>query len=122
MRALFNAFGNVTALQVAAGRYGRSMKEPGPLRRSKGAIIIDVWAVPGAAHTEIRGLHDGALRIRVAAPASGGQANLALERFLTKISGSRAVIVKGGSARRKQVRIENADLAAIAARLGLRST
>ena len=84
--------------------------------------MLEVWVVPGAARTEVKGLHDGALRVRIAAPATGGKANRSLERFLSKLLDERAVIVRGSSARRKQVRIENPDLAAIAARLGLEST
>ena len=45
---------------------------------------VEVWAVPGASKTEISGLHDGALRVRLATPAEGGKANRALERLLKR--------------------------------------
>ncbi|MDR9450125.1 MAG: DUF167 domain-containing protein [Acidimicrobiia bacterium] len=43
--------------------------------------VVEVWAVPGASRTEIAGLHGDALRIRVAAPPEGGQANRVCVRF-----------------------------------------
>ena len=75
--------------------------------------VIDVWVVPGASRTEITGLHDGALRIRVAAPAEGGKANRALVKLLETIIGTETEMVRGKGSRRKQflVRgVSSADL------------
>jgi uncharacterized protein (TIGR00251 family) len=43
---------------------------------------VRVWVVPGANATEVAGLHDGALRVRLAAPPVEGRANAALLEFL----------------------------------------
>lgn len=60
--------------------------------------------VPGAARSEIVGLHDGALRVRVAAPAEGGKANRAVARLVGRAVGGRGgEVVAGAGGRRKQV-------------------
>lgn len=92
-----------------------------PLREDGAAALLDVWIVPGAARTEIIGLHDGALRVRIAAPPEAGRANRALEKHLAAITGSKVAVISGHRGRRKRIRIESADLAAIASRLGIGS-
>ncbi|NOX22165.1 MAG: DUF167 domain-containing protein, partial [Actinobacteria bacterium] len=52
------------------------------LREQDDGVVVDVWVVPGASRTEIVGAHDGALRIRVAAPPEGGKANRAVRKAL----------------------------------------
>lgn len=75
-----------------------------PLRADPVGVVVEVWVVPGAARTEIVGLHDGALRVRVAAPAEGGKANRAAARLAARAVGGRAgEVIAGGGARRKQV-------------------
>lgn len=95
------------------------MYDDGPLRQTDGDVVLDVWVVPGAARTEIRGVHDGALRVRVAAPASGGEANRALLALLRSRLRCRVSLRRGAGRRRKEVLIDNADLGAIAALLGI---
>jgi len=63
---------------------------------------VTVWAVPGASRTEIRGLHDDALRIRLAAPAANGKANKELRRLLKARTGARGVILLAGATSRKK--------------------
>ena len=75
-----------------------------PLRAHPEGVVIEVWVVPGAARSEIVGLHDGALRVRVAAPAEGGKANRAAARLVARAVGGRdGEVVAGAGARRKQV-------------------
>jgi len=63
---------------------------------------ITVWVVPGASRTEIQGLHDGMLRVRIAAPAEGGRANRELERLLMRSTRARSVtLLSGAKGRRK---------------------
>lgn len=88
-------------------------------RLSDGIIQLDVWVVPGAARSELKGLHDGCLRVRIAAPAGGGKANRALEHFLSVRAGCKATVANGLSSRRKKVHLESGDLSAIAASLGI---
>ena len=88
-----------------------------------GTVLLDVSVVPGAKRSELAGLHDGALRIKLAAPPVDGKANAALEKLLAQWLGlpQRAVtLVRGQAARRKTVRVQAAAAAvqaAITARL-----
>jgi len=64
--------------------------------------------VPRASRSEIVGEHDGALRVRIAAPPVDDAANEELTRILArtfKVPRSAVSIVKGRSAKLKQVRI-----------------
>ena len=84
-----------------------------------GGTVVEVWAVPGAGRTELTGLHDGALRIRVAAPAAGGKANRALVTVVGKLFGVRRVeLLSGFSSRRKRFLVPGMDAAEAARRLG----
>jgi uncharacterized protein (TIGR00251 family) len=78
------------------------------LPRQHGAVLL-VAAQPGSRHTELVGLHDGALRIRVAAPAIEGRANDALRSWLAQRLGcSRGSVhmLRGDKSRRKQVMVD----------------
>lgn len=73
-----------------------------------GAVLIDVQVMPNAARTEIQGLHDGALRVRLHAPPVDGKANLALQVWLAQTLGltkSSVELLRGSTSRRKQLRI-----------------
>ena len=88
------------------------------LREAKTGLCVLTLAVqPNARQTEVVGLHDGALRVKLAAPPIDGQANLALTAWLAKELGlpKRAVSLRRGvAARHKQVEID-APLAAVQA-------
>jgi uncharacterized protein (TIGR00251 family) len=66
-----------------------------------GAAIV-VWVVPGANSTEIVGEHDGALRVRVAAPPEGGKANAAVASLLRQALGARDAYLEGGARSRRK--------------------
>ena len=71
-------------------------------------MTLEIHCQPGARKNEVVGVHGGALKIRVAAPAVEGKANAALVGFLADQFGvpQRAVtIVRGETGRRKTVRI-----------------
>ena len=85
-----------------------------PLQSDGASLLLDLWVVPGASRTELKGIYNGALRLRVASPPSGGQANRAIQRFLAKRLGCAVEIESGVGSRRKRVRIDCADLAAVA--------
>lgn len=77
-----------------------------------GALHFTVRVVPRAARSEIVGEHDGALRVRVAAPPVEGAANEELRRTLARAFGvpTRNVeIVSGQSSKTKRVRVGGAD-------------
>ena len=74
-----------------------------------GALLFKVRVVPRAYRSEIAGEHDGALRVRVAAPPVEGKANKALRVFLARrlaVPPSRIAITRGVGSRHKLVEIE----------------
>ncbi len=80
-------------------------------------VRIRVRVQPRASRTEVTGEHDGALRIRVAAPPVEGEANEALVRFLSKrlrVAASRVTVVSGSASRTKQVEVEGVDAGDVA--------
>jgi uncharacterized protein (TIGR00251 family) len=87
---------------------------PAPWRREEGgALILALQVQPGAARTGIVGVHgaegERRLKVRLAAPPVDGKANAELLRFLAEAFGvplRRVSLVRGVSARAKQVRIE----------------
>jgi uncharacterized protein len=69
-------------------------------------VLLRLSVMPNARRTEVDGLHDGALRVRLAAPPIDGRANEALVAWLAQALGvaKRDVLVlRGQSSRRKQV-------------------
>lgn len=81
---------------------------PACLSRLGDGVLLQVSVVPNAKRTAVDGLHDGALRVRLAAPPIEGRANEALVAWLAKAMGvaKRDVeLVRGETSRRKQVAI-----------------
>ncbi|HEV7745604.1 MAG TPA: DUF167 domain-containing protein [Pyrinomonadaceae bacterium] len=73
-----------------------------------GVLTFRVRAVPRASRSEIIGEHDGALRVRVAAPPVDGAANEELIRLLASAFGvpRKAIeITAGQTAKLKKVRV-----------------
>ena len=73
-----------------------------------GSITLQIHAQPGARRTEIAGVHDGCLKIRLAAPAVDGKANEELIALLAASFGvprRNVALLRGESGRRKAVRI-----------------
>jgi uncharacterized protein (TIGR00251 family) len=73
-----------------------------------GAITLAIHAQTGAKRSEVCGVHDGSLRIRLAAPAVEGKANAALVTFLARafaVPEHAVRLVRGARSRRKIVRI-----------------
>lgn len=85
-------------------------------------VLLDVWATPGAARSEVTGVAEGRLRLRLAAPAREGRANAELIRLLAQTLGVRrrdVEVVRGAQGRRKTIRVAGASPADVVARLGL---
>lgn len=77
-----------------------------------GNLIFDVRVVPRASKSEIVGEHDGALKIRIAAPPVDGAANAELIKILSKklnVPKGEVEIIGGQTSKQKQVRINNLD-------------
>ena len=73
-----------------------------------GILIFNVRAVPRASRSEIVGEHDGALRVRIAAPPVDGAANDELVRVLARAFGvprSAIEIAAGHASKLKTVRV-----------------
>lgn len=91
-------------------------------REEGGALVFAVRVAPRASRTAAAGTHDGALKVRVAAPPVEGAANEELARFLARTFGvpARAVeIVSGRASKSKVVRVGGgraSDLMALAAK------
>jgi uncharacterized protein (TIGR00251 family) len=73
-------------------------------------VVITVRATPRGKRTEIIGVIDGALRIRVQAPPVDGKANKVLIKFLSRQLGcpaSAISLIGGATARHKRLHIRN---------------
>lgn len=78
-------------------------------RETKCGVVFKVWVVPRATRTEVVGVKDDSLRVRLAALPNKGKANDALVRFFTeklKISKQQIVIIEGHKSRRKKIAIQ----------------
>jgi uncharacterized protein (TIGR00251 family) len=76
-----------------------------------GAVTFRVRVSPRASRTAAAGEHEGALRVRVAAPPVEGAANEELTRFLARALGlpaSAVEIVSGRASKSKLVRARGA--------------
>jgi uncharacterized protein (TIGR00251 family) len=80
-----------------------------------------VHVQPRASRTEVAGLHDGCVKVRLAAPPVDGEANAELVRFVADKLGvpkARVHLLSGQTSRRKTLTIDGMDApAAIAALL-----
>jgi uncharacterized protein len=73
------------------------------------SIRIEIYVQPRASKNEIAGMHDGRLKVRLAAPPIDGAANAALIEFIATrlaIAKSRVRIVAGETGRRKVVEVD----------------
>jgi uncharacterized protein (TIGR00251 family) len=81
---------------------------------------LEVYIQPRASKSEVAGMHDGVIKIRIAAPAVENAANEALVDFVAEALGvaKRSVrIVSGRASRRKVIEIDGVTKEAIAATL-----
>lgn len=85
-----------------------SASAPSCLTPTESGCVLRVIVAPSARRNEAAGLHDGALRVRLAAPPVDGKANEALLAWLAEALGLRRrdlALVRGQTARRKWVEI-----------------
>ncbi|MBM4271237.1 MAG: YggU family protein [Deltaproteobacteria bacterium] len=72
-------------------------------------VVFLVHVVPRSAKSEIAGIQDDALKIKVAAPPVEGQANAECVRLLSDVLGvkkNQVTIISGHRSKRKKVTIE----------------
>lgn len=82
--------------------------DAGWFRRDGEDWLLSLYLQPGARKTEVAGLHDGALKLRLAAPPVEGKANAALIGWLADWFGvpKNRVRIEGGElSRHKRVRV-----------------
>lgn len=75
-----------------------------------GGLTFPIRVVPRASRSEIVGIHDGALKIRIASPPVDGAANTEVVRFLAKtfgVSKSEVFIISGETSKNKRIKIAN---------------
>ena len=71
-------------------------------------ITFKVYVQPGAKKSEVAGMHDGAMKIRINTPPVEGKANEALIAFLSKALGVRKSVIqidRGDKSRVKTIAI-----------------
>jgi uncharacterized protein len=75
---------------------------------SENSVNIQVQIQPKSSHNQIVGLHDGRLKIKIAAPPVDGKANESLIEFLAKTfktSKSNIEILKGHTSKLKTIKL-----------------
>lgn len=90
------------------------------IRNTTAGVELDVRVIPRARKTEIAGLRDDAIVVRLAAPPVEGAANEALVAFVAEWLGvpRRAVhITSGDRSRRKRLAVDGVSADLIRARL-----
>lgn len=88
------------------------------VRLVEGGCELAIWVVPGASRDQIKGLHDGRIRVRVAAPPDGGKANEAACRVLSEALGKPVTLRRGATSRAKLVFARDATPEAVRGKLG----
>ena len=77
-------------------------------RRADGFLFLSIHAQPGAKRTQVAGLHGGALKVRIHAPAFEDRANEALVEFVAGrlgIAKRKVILVTGARSRDKTLRV-----------------
>ncbi len=78
--------------------------------------VLPVLVSAGASRNELRGEHDGRMKVSLTAPPEKGKANRALCEFLAGrlgINRSQVKILSGHTSRRKEVLVERVSLRAL---------
>ncbi len=92
-----------------------------PIEPTAKGCRIHLHVVPRASRTAIAGLHDGRVKLAVAAPPVDGEANDAILRFLAKTLGlSRDAVTLGSGATGKRKTIEVEGLSSHEVRAALK--
>jgi uncharacterized protein len=85
-------------------------------------VSLAVWVTPGARRSELAGVADGRLRLKLAAPAHEGRANSELVRLLSdllQVPRRQIELAAGASTRRKLMRVTGVTLEEARRRLRL---
>lgn len=77
---------------------------------TKNGIILNIHVIPNASKTQISGIYNGFLKIKVNAVPEDGKANRELTKFLCEIFNikkSDLILIKGARRKDKQILIKN---------------
>ena len=88
------------------------------------SVRVEVYIQPRASKTELAGMYDGLIKIRIAAPPVENAANRALIKFVAqqlRIANSCVRVVSGATNRRKILEVDGVTADRIAAMLGPRA-
>jgi uncharacterized protein (TIGR00251 family) len=88
--------------------------------RPTDCVRLELYIQPRAAKSEWAGMHDGSLKLRIAAAPADNAANRAVIEFLAESLGvakGRVRLIKGASSRKKTLEIEGLSAAAVRAAL-----
>jgi uncharacterized protein (TIGR00251 family) len=94
------------------------------VRETNGGVVFAVKVAPGSSRTALAGLLDGALKVKVAAPAEKGKANRRLLEFLAEQLGVKKnalAIISGQTGTFKNIRFEGTDSGTLMKKLRLTS-
>ena len=83
-------------------------------------VLVRLYIQPSAAATEVVGLHNQRLKIRVAAPPEKGKANRELQKFLSRrlnVSKQDVFLLRGETSREKDMIIASPSSPAVARQL-----
>ncbi|MBK9516961.1 MAG: YggU family protein [Anaeromyxobacter sp.] len=86
------------------------------MRQEAAGVALEVLVQPRASRTRVVGVHDGRLKVQLAAPPVDGEANAALVAFLAGALGVRradVTITRGETGRRKTVRVAGTTAAQV---------
>jgi uncharacterized protein len=85
---------------------------------------IEMTVQPRASKTELAGMHDGRIKIRLAAPPVDGAANAELVSFVAAqlgVAKSKVRVVAGEASRRKVLEVDGLDEQTVEAKLRKKS-
>src|SRR5919106_4792860 len=91
------------------------MSQHPELSESGDGTVLAVHVQPGAGRTEVVGRHGDALKVRIAAPPTGGRANDAVVELVAKefaVKKDAVRITSGTSSRQKRVLLGGVDVKA----------
>jgi uncharacterized protein len=94
----------------------------GAIEERDGACLLNLYATPRASRTKVVGMHDGRIKLQVAAPPVDGAANDAITAYLAGVLGvgrSSVTLVAGQTGKRKVARVEGVSAATAAQALGI---
>jgi len=92
------------------------MADASPFHPHRDGTLIDIFVQTRASKSEVVGVHDGTVRVRIAAPPVDGAANDAIIELLSKrfkVRKADIQIVSGATGRRKRVLVRGVGVDAV---------